>query len=201
MSNSMRSLGTVSLAVTLVAVAAVALFSQSSVAGAAGPSTDVERGRYLVAFGGCNDCHTPLAMGPQGPAPDMTRMLSGHPAAMEMPTPPALSPDAPWNATIAATATAFAGPWGISYARNLTPDEETGLGKWTEEQFVRAMRTGKHLGHETERPILPPMPWMGVAQLTDGDLHALWSYLRSIPAVRNAAPASIPAPPPPAAEH
>jgi Cytochrome c len=158
----------------------------------------VERGHYLVKIMLCNDCHTPLKMGPKGPEPDMARMLSGHPEGMTMPPPPQLAPDAPWNWSGAATLTAFSGPWGISYARNLTPDKETGLGDWTEEQFVRANRTGKHQGVENGREILPPMPWPWYRELSDEDLHAVWTYLRSIPPIHNNAPQSIPAPPPPA---
>ncbi len=158
----------------------------------------IARGEYLAHIAGCNDCHTPLKMGPKGPEPDMTRMLSGHPENMVMPPAPALAPDAPWNWAGAATSTAFAGPWGISYSRNLTPDKETGLGNWTEEQFVRALRTGRHQGNPNGRMILPPMPWPSVSQMTDEDLHAVWTFLRAIPAVRNDAPQSIPAPPPPA---
>ena len=149
----------------------------------------VERGRYLVLVGGCNDCHTPFKMGPNGPEPDMTRMLSGHPEALTMPPPPALG-EGPWLWAGAATNTSFAGPWGVSFAANLTPDENTGLGIWTEETFVKAMRTGKHMG--ASRPILPPMPWQNVGQLTDGDLKAVYAYLRSIPPVRNHVPEPLP---------
>jgi hypothetical protein len=147
----------------------------------------IERGRYLVAFGGCNDCHTPLQMTPQGPQPDMARMLSGHPADTQLP-PPDLKPG-PWFAATAGM-TAWAGPWGISYAPNLTPDRETGLGIWTEEMFVSAMRTGKHMG--SGREILPPMPWRAVAGLNDADLKAIYAYLRSVPAIRNQAPNPVP---------
>jgi hypothetical protein len=161
---------------------------------------ELARGRYLVIIGSCNDCHTPLKMGPKGPEPDMSRMLSGHPQQMVMPRPPALAPDSPWNWSGAATSTAFAGPFGVSYAHNLTPDKKTGLGSWTEKQFDDAMRTGKHLGLASGRPILPPMPWQSVGEMTDQDLHAVWLYLQSIPPIDNQAPESIPAPPPPHAE-
>jgi hypothetical protein len=120
----------------------------------------------------------------RGPEPDMTRMLSGHPEGLKMPPPPKL--DGPWMWAGAATNTAFAGPWGISYAPNLTPEETTGMKIWTEEMFVRAMRTGKHMG--TSRPILPPMPWPGIAKMTDDDLKAVYAYLRSIPEIRNHVP-------------
>ena len=167
-------------------------------AGAASSSA-VARGKYLVTIGGCQDCHTPLKMGPKGPEPDMSRMLSGHPEAFPPVEPPKLAPDAPWNWVGAATATAFAGPWGVSYAANLTPDQNTGLGIWTEEMFVKAMRTGRHMGQS--RPILPPMPWMNVAQMTDQDLDAVFAYLRSIPPIKNRVPDAVVAelPPPPGA--
>jgi len=197
MSNRIRKSQGVGLAVAALLVAAVAGLVIDATPGAAeGPDAAVERGRYLMVIGGCHDCHTPLEMGPNGPAPDMDRMLSGHPAEAPLEPVPTIDPAAPWNWAGYASVTAFAGPWGVSVARNLTPDDETGLGRWTEEQFVRALRTGKHQGVEDGRPILPPMPWQNVAQMTDEDLHAVWVYLRSIPAVSNAAPQSVPAPPP-----
>jgi mono/diheme cytochrome c family protein len=158
----------------------------------------VARGKYLVAIGGCHDCHTPLKMGPRGPEPDMSRMLSGHPERFALPAPPPLAPDAPWNWSGAATATAFAGPWGLSYAINLTPDQNTGMGIWTEEMFVKAMRSGRHMGQS--RPILPPMPWQALAAMTDEDLRAVYRYLRSIPPLKNRVPEAVVAEaPPPAA--
>jgi hypothetical protein len=93
--------------------------------------------------------------------------------------------------------TAWAGPWGISYASNLTPDQVTGMGIWTEEMFVKAMRTGKHMG--VSRPILPPMPWMYIAKLTDEDLKAVYAFLRTLPAVTNHVPDPV-IPPPPVVE-
>jgi hypothetical protein len=159
----------------------------------------VERGRYLVSILGCNDCHTPWMMGPQGPEPDMTRMLSGHPESLVMPPPPAL--DGPWAWVGSGTNTAFAGPWGTSYGFNLTPDENTGLGIWTEEMFVKALRTGRHMGQS--RPILPPMPWPAYGQMNDQDLAAVYAYLRSIPAIKNRVPDPFILEPPgaPAAAH
>jgi hypothetical protein len=114
----------------------------------------------------------------------MTRMLSGHPESLKMPAPPAAV--GPWMISMAATATAFAGPWGVTYAANLTPDQNTGLGIWTEEMFLAAMKTGKHMG--TSRPIQPPMPWNAYSQMTDEDLRAIFAYLKSIPALTNHVP-------------
>ena len=166
--------------------------SDAAPAGSAVPAANaVERGKYLVAIAACNECHTPFAMGPQGPMPDMTRMLSGHPAAVVLPAPPA--PNADWVMSGNATNTAFAGPWGISYSPNLTP-HETGLGVWTEEMFIKAIREGKHMGGG--RPILPPMPWPSYSLMTDDDLRAIFSYLKTIPPIDNVAPqAQINSPP------
>jgi hypothetical protein len=86
--------------------------------------TRIDRGAYLVTAVGCNDCHTPLKMGPNGPEPDLSRMLSGHPETIAI-TRPAPSPDGVWNNGMVAspTMTAFSGPWGVSFAANLTPDQ------------------------------------------------------------------------------
>src|SRR5262245_52596471 len=104
-------------------------------------STDrVKRGEYLVNAMGCHDCHTPKKMGPNGPEFDMSRALSGHPEGSPLPPPPKLS-DGTWVAATTWDLTAWSGPWGVSYPFNLTPDENTGLGIWTEEMFVKTMRT------------------------------------------------------------
>lgn len=144
----------------------------------------VARGKYLVAVLACNDCHTPHKPGPEGPEPDMTKMLSGHPQGLAMPE--ASAANGPWIWQGAATMTAFAGPWGVSYAANLTPDVNTGLGIWTEEMFVKAIRTGKHFG--VSRPIMPPMPWPAFRNASDEDLKSIYAYLRSIPPVKNLVP-------------
>ena len=149
----------------------------------------VERGRYLVTIGGCNDCHTPLKMGPKGPEPDMARMLSGHPESFPISGGTAASSPA-WLMTMAASGTAFSGPWGVSFAANLTPDDNTGLGIWTEEMFVKAIRTGRHMG--ASRPINPPMPWPAYRNASDEDLKAIFAYLRTIPPVANHVPAYEP---------
>ena len=148
-------------------------------------STDrIARGEYLVSVMGCHDCHTPLKMGAKGPEPDMARALSGHPEQMG-PLPQMALP-APWLWAGAPTNTAFSGPWGVSYAVNLTPDQNTGLGIWTEDMFVRALRTGRHMG--TSREILPPMPWPAFRNMNDEDLKSIYAYLRSIPAIKNQVP-------------
>ena len=147
----------------------------------------VERGAYLVGMMGCNDCHTPWKMGPQGPEPDLTRALTGHPQDVVMPPAPAAS--GPWIWHGAATNTAFAGPWGVSFTANLTPDKETGLGTWTEEMFIATMRTARHQGKG--RPILPPMPVKMIGRANDEDLKSIFAYLQSLAPVKNKVPAPV----------
>jgi mono/diheme cytochrome c family protein len=146
------------------------------------------RGKYLVTVAGCNDCHTPMKVGANGPEPDMSRMLSGHPEKLVMPPAPVL-PDGPWLVTTAATNTAFSGPWGVSFTANLTPDRDTGLGKWNLRTFTDTIRTGRHMGRG--RPILPPMPIPMYKNFTDSDLDAVFTYLQSIPAVSNRVPEPV----------
>lgn len=154
--------------------------------------TQIEYGKYLVTIGGCNDCHTPWKMGPNGPEPDQTRLLSGHP--QNEPYPIWTPADAQRNAImlVNGTNTAWAGPWGVSFTANLTSDTSTGLGEWQVEDFIRTLRSGKHQGQPNGRDILPPMPWFNYGKMTDDDLKAVWAYLRSIPPVKNQVPFPVP---------
>lgn len=169
-------------------LAAVALASATLAGQSAPDASRVARGKYLVTIMYCNDCHTPWKDGPDGPAPDMTRMLSGHPQDLAMPPAPDHGKSL-WGWSGALTNTAFAGPWGVSFTANLTPDQETGLGRWTEDMFIAALRTGRHEGRG--RPILPPMPVRYIGQASDEDLRAIFAYLRSIPPIRNRVPQPI----------
>src|SRR5215468_1074777 len=119
----------------LCAAPALIMFGMEKSKKPANVDTLITRGRYLVTFGGCNDCHTPLKLTDKGPVPDMTRMLSGHPHDTRLSSPD-LKPG-PWFAATAGM-TAWAGPWGITYAANLTPDTNSGLGIWSEQMFVTA---------------------------------------------------------------
>jgi mono/diheme cytochrome c family protein len=149
----------------------------------------VERGKYIVNSFGCSDCHTPLKLGPNGPERDLSMNFAGHPASLELPPAPTLPPG-PWNVTVAATMTAWSGPWGTSFTANLTPDDETGIGKWSEQEFLDTVRSGRHLGRG--RAILPPMPIEQLAKMNDSDLGAVYAYLHSLPPISNLVPQPIP---------
>jgi cytochrome c553 len=149
----------------------------------------VKRGEYLVSAIGCDDCHSPKKMGPRGPELDMSLRLSGYPASR------------PLAAFDSATArnwalfnpdlTACVGPWGVSFSGNITSDA-TGIGNWTEAQFIRCLREGKWKGLENGRPLLPPMPWQNFAKLSDDDLRGIYAYLKTTPPVNNTVPAPLP---------
>ncbi|MBP8309930.1 MAG: c-type cytochrome [Burkholderiaceae bacterium] len=174
---------------SLAALAGIVLFAASLPSPASAQDkparAQIERGRYLVTTSGCHDCHTPMKMGANGPEPDMSRMLSGHPDALTMPPAPRL-PEGPWLVVSSATNTAFAGPWGVSYSANLTPDATTGLGQWSLTDFKGTIRSGRHLGRGRE--VLPPMPIPAYKHFNDADLGAIFAYLRSIPPVTNRVP-------------
>jgi mono/diheme cytochrome c family protein len=149
---------TVALCSLAVGAAAVAIScapgSKPGEQAAMTPEQGLARGKYLVTIMGCNDCHTP---GSFYGGPDSTRVLAGS--------------ELGWK-----------GPWGISFASNLTPDPETGIGSWTEAQIVTAIRSGRR---PDGSPILPPMPWPAFSGLTDEDAGAIAAYLKSLPAVKH----------------
>lgn len=149
----------------------------------------IKQGQHLVTIMGCNDCHSPKKMGASGPEiiPDL--LLSGYPS--DRPVVkfdsklikegfPMLYPDL----------TAAAGPWGISFAGNLTPDD-TGIGNWTEEQFKKAITEGKFKGLDGSRTLLPPMPWQNLKSLTNDEIHSIFMYLKSIKPVKNIVPSPV----------
>jgi hypothetical protein len=150
----------------------------------------VKRGEYLVTIGVCDDCHSPKRMGPKGPEIDMERRLSGFPGTRPVPS---------YNKELMKSGivqfnedfTSAAGVWGISFAANLTGDA-TGIGNWPLENFKYAIRHGKLKGMESGRDLLPPMPWTNFTKMTDEDLEAVYTYLKTIKPVNNVVPAPIP---------
>lgn len=180
----MKALGVTGLLLALAGTAACGK-SEASTSDATPKALDrVARGKYLVTAMACADCHSPWIVTPQGPMPDPERYLSGHPEQVKVG--PAPTPNGPWIVQSFATNTAHAGPWGISYSANLTPDVNTGLGIWTEDMFLRAIREGRHMGQS--RPIQPPMPWPAFRNLNDEDLKSIYAYLRTIKPIVNHVP-------------
>jgi mono/diheme cytochrome c family protein len=192
LTNIVWTTAIIATAIILTAVLSTASLKADSTGGAgprgaAGKTEQIARGKYLVDIMGCHDCHTPMKLGPNGPEWDMTRALSGHPEQLVMPAAPVQQ--APWLASMAMTMTAWNGPWGTSFTKNLTPDKETGLGDWTVEEFIATMKTGRERGKG--RPVLPPMPVQNLAALSDTDIRALFAYLQSLPAIKNRTPQPI----------
>lgn len=138
--------------------AAVALAAGLAATATLADDTRIARGEYLVTIAGCNDCHTPgYFLG----KPDMARYLAGSDVGFEIPG------------------------QGVFVGSNITPGDETGIGKWTEAQIVAAIRTGQTPEGETLAPI---MPWQAFAGFSDEDAMAIAAYLKSIDPVRHAVP-------------
>lgn len=179
--------------ITFLAICTISVFSlliQLNCSPKMTKDEQITRGKYLVNIGGCNDCHSPKIMTAMGPVPDTTRLLSGQSSDLRLPSiDTAMIAGGKWILTTG-DLNAWVGQWGISFAANLTPDSSTGLGLWTPDVFIKAMRQGKHMG--SGRDILPPMPWQAIAGLTDKDLNCVFAYLQSIPAISNRVPSPIP---------
>lgn len=164
------------IAFALVVVLAFPAAAQSDAA-----KKRIARGKYLVTIAGCHDCHSPKV--DEKATPDWS--LSGRPASTQAPSQTA------GEIHTSMDLTAWSGPWGISYAANLTPDPETGLGRrYDEAKFIKAIRTGTKPEGE---PILPPMPWPMYSQMTDDDLKSVWAYLKTLKPVKNNVRVAAPA--------
>lgn len=146
----------------------------------------VKRGEYLVSSIGCDDCHSPKQMGPQGPSLIPELRLSGYPSNRPIQKPDSNALKSGWM-LFSPDLTAAVGPWGVSFSANITSDS-TGIGAWTENNFITAMRSGKMKGLENGRQMLPPMPWFNFRNLTDEDLKSIFAYLKSTPPVTNIVP-------------
>ena len=151
--------------------------------------TLIDRGKYLVTISGCNDCHSPKIMTPHGPEPDPSRLLSGHVQEEKLPPIDKNAGKDGW-VKFNMNLTAAVGPWGTSFAANLTP-HETGIGAWKFEQFRIAIQKGKYKGLEESRMLLPPMPWQVYKNIKEDDLKAMFAYLKSLPPVNNLVPQPI----------
>ncbi len=150
----------------------------------------IEKGAYLVEFGGCHDCHTPKIYTDMGPVIDSTKLLSGHHADEMLPSGDVTMVEPGKWVMTEKNFTAWVGPWGISYAANLTPDNATGIGALSEEMFIKTLREGKWMG--VGRPLLPPMPWPGIGSISDEDLQCIYAFLQSLKPIHNEVPQPVP---------
>lgn len=149
-----------------------------------GFDSQVKWGDHLVQLSGCNDCHTPKKMGAQGPEPDLDKLLSGHPSQMPIPDIDAKLIQSK-GLSVTSDLTCWIGPWGVSFASNLTPDS-AGIGNWKEDQFLTCIKTGKWMGLKDARSLLPPMPWQEYAHaMSDDELKAIFAYLKSTKPIHN----------------
>ena len=153
---------------------------------------NVERGKRLVELGGCSQCHTPKIRTTLGYKPDKDLFLSGYPSDEPL-------PDLPYAEIIAGEAenkfyttdaTIWVGRWGVSFAPNLTPDPETGIGNLTEEGFIEIFRGNKHFAEGAE--VVSPMPVNVYSQLNFFELRSIFIYLQTIEPISNEVPARIP---------
>jgi hypothetical protein len=149
----------------------------------------IKRGRYLVTIAGCGDCHSPKIMTALGPVADSTKLFSGHRADA---APIEISKDAFSRGWVLFNGenTSLATPFFVSYAANITSDT-TGIGMWSFQQFKTAMTKGKWKGIEGSRDLLPPMPWMNYKEMSEEDLQAIFSFLKSTKPVRNVVPVPL----------
>lgn len=150
-----------------------------------GGPTRLERGETLTAS--CHACHSPKIFTDHGAVIDSSKALSGHPEELGIPEFDPAKLEEGWLSFNEHT-TAWIGPWGMAFARNLTPDAETGIGSWTERQFLRVVRAGHQPG---EPGMAAPMPWMDLRKSSDEDLKAIFAYLQTQKPVRNQVPARI----------
>ncbi|WP_298526557.1 diheme cytochrome c-553 [uncultured Christiangramia sp.] len=153
------------------------------------PQDSISHGEYLVNTIGCHDCHSPKQMTERGPEIIPELALSGYQSGDSLPS---FSSEAIKNGWIQMSGdlTVAIGPWGISYASNLT-SSDTGLGNWSMQRFKTAIREGKLKGDSGGEMILPPMPWQNYSELTDKDLESIFRYLKSTKPVENAVHAPV----------
>lgn len=147
----------------------------------------IQRGAYLVNSIGCDDCHSPKKVTATGFDIIPELRLSGYNAGTTALKPATDAVKQGWL-LFGSDLTTAVGPWGQSFAANLTSDE-TGVGNWKEEQFIKAIREGKYKGLDNTRPLLPPMPWFVYKNLNDDDLRSIFAFLKSTKPVRNVVPA------------
>lgn len=187
MKKTVFILSTTALLATIALVSCKDTVSKSSSPqDSVAPELRVKRGEYIVNSVGCDDCHSPKKMGAHGPELIPELRLSGYPADRPVQSADTNVVKQGW-VMFGPDLTSAVGPWGMSFAANITPDD-TGIGNWTEENFLTAIRHGKSKGLEGARDLLPPMPWFVYKNMTDEDLKSIFAYLKTVKPVKNIVP-------------
>lgn len=172
-------------------VAAVEAATAATPVSYGGYNSPEEWGHHIVTICDCGNCHTPKKMTAQGPVEDENLLFSGHPSAM--PFPNVARKDMESNHLFYSNdLTSWVGPWGVSFAANISSDSTTGIGNWSEEQFMLCLRKGKYMGLEKARDLLPPMPWQAFRNMSDDELKAVFAYLKSTKSIHNIVPQPVP---------
>lgn len=190
MNKTLLIIGIAAISVATAVVACTTGSASDKQKEAPTPEERVKRGEYLVSVIGCDDCHSPKRMGAHEPEIIPELRLSGFNKRVSTPPVDTAVITKGWM-LFAPDLTAAVGPWGMSFAANLTSDA-TGIGNWSEENFIRALREGKYKGIASNRNLLPPMPWFVYKNMTDEDLKSIFAYLKTIPPVENVVPAPVP---------
>ncbi|HMK03983.1 MAG TPA: c-type cytochrome [Ferruginibacter sp.] len=150
----------------------------------------IKRGSYLVNAIGCDDCHSPKKMGEHGPEIIPELRFGGYPSSRPLLKVDTNTVKNGWI-MLGPDLTNSVGPWGMSFAGNISSDE-TGIGNWTEKQFFKVLREGKFKGLDGSRDLLPPMPWFVYKNMTDDDIRSIFAFLKSTKPVSNIVPAAKP---------
>ncbi len=184
---------------SMVAIISLVVFSLITVGCSNKPAQEIaysqermEIGQAIVEGWNCSFCHSPQIKGPDGKAmPDPKRYMSGHPADEPIPTVPDMVLTSPeWMEFLDnLDSTVWATDNLVVFSANLTPDDETGIGTWTEAEFVETIRQGRHRG--IERRLKYPMPWRELGELSDEELLSVYEYLMTLEPVKNKVPPSI----------
>ena len=177
--------------ILLVTVFLIATFQELYASKDVDKEIKVKMGEILSEEFGCVDCHSPKILINDQILIDEKKMFSGHPQGNKLPDfPPEIVGPGKWRGLYTTDMTAWGGPWGISYSANLTPDKETGIGKWSEQNFISVIKLGIH--SSLARKMMPPMPWNDISRLNDDELGAIFAYLKSLKPVKNKVPESSP---------
>jgi Cytochrome c len=190
MRKTILSLSIIATAVTISVVSCKDNETAKTTSAVISNDSLVKRGSYLVNAIGCDDCHSPKTMGAHGPEIIPEQRFGGYPSGRPLAKVDTNVIKNGW-VMLGPDLTNAVGPWGMSFAANISSDE-TGIGTWSEKQFFKVLREGKFKGLDGSRDLLPPMPWFVYKNMTDDDIRSIFAFLKSTRPVSNIVPAAKP---------